>query len=37
MINQLLNITPLAKGGQKEVYVADHPKHGRVAFKKMVL
>lgn len=35
MINELTNIDLLKKGGQKEVYTADHDQHGKVVFKKV--
>lgn len=34
-LNELSNITFFKKGGQKEVYTADHPALGKVAYKKI--
>lgn len=35
MIENLNNVTPLKTGGQKEVYIAEHPIHGKVVYKKI--
>jgi serine/threonine protein kinase len=35
MYNNLTNLIPLKTGGQKEVYSAEHPIHGKVVFKKI--
>lgn len=35
MINELVNISPIAKGGQKEVFSAEHAVHGNVVLKKI--
>mmetsp|Transcript_20778 Transcript_20778/g.67292 ORF Transcript_20778/g.67292 Transcript_20778/m.67292 type:complete len:278 (+) Transcript_20778:732-1565(+) len=35
MIKDLKNLKPLKKGGQKEVYLADHDTYGSVVFKKI--
>jgi serine/threonine-protein kinase len=35
MISELQNLVPLQKGGQKEVYTADHPSLGRVVYKRI--
>jgi len=35
MINELTDIQEIKKGGQKEVFLANHPDHGQVVFKKI--
>ncbi|MCB1676991.1 MAG: serine/threonine protein kinase [Halioglobus sp.] len=35
MFDQLRNVKPLQDGGQKEVYVAEHPNYGQVVYKKI--